>query len=298
MKAIAWLLTGAASMLAEAIHSLADSTNQVLLLIGGKSAQREATELHPFGYGRDRYITAFLVAIILFSMCGLFACYEAFHKFEEVRAGHPNELLTSRWWWVPIAVLVGAIIAESFSFRTAIKEARPAKGDLSWYRFIRTSRSPELPVILLEDLAALIGLILALGGVGLSLLTGSAIWDAVGSGLIGVLLIAVAIVLAIEIKSLLVGESAEPRSVTAIERALAATTGVERIIEMKTLHVGPEEVLVAAKIAVRPSERAESFAEIVDAAEVAIRRAEPMAGPIYLEPDVIPAGGAAVAKEA
>jgi len=127
----AWALTGAASMLAEAVHSVADTSNQVLLLRGGQVAKREANDSHPFGYGRAPYINAFLVSVILFSLGGLFALYEAFHKYEEVAAGHPNELLESQWWWVPIAVLGFAIIAESLSFRTAVRESVPLKGSLS-----------------------------------------------------------------------------------------------------------------------------------------------------------------------
>src|SRR4051812_982751 len=173
MKFLAFALTGASSMLAEGTHSVADSGNQGLLLLGGKRSRREATAQHPFGYGRERYIYSFLVAIVLFSLGGLFALYEAYHKFEEVHSGHPNELLTSRWWWVPIAVLLGAILMEGFSFHTAIQESNKLRGDVSWPEFIRRAKSPELPVILLEDFAALIGLALALFGVGLSKLTGN-----------------------------------------------------------------------------------------------------------------------------
>lgn len=282
----AWALTGAASMLAEGVHSVADTANQILLLFGGKSAAREASAEHPFGYGRARYINAFLVAIILFSLGGLFALYEAFHKYEEIQAGHPNELLESPWWWVPVVVLLAAIVAESFSFRTAIRESSPVKGRQSWWRFIQTSKNPELPVILLEDFAALLGLFFALIGVGMTLLTRIGYWDVAGTVMIGLLLVGVAIVLAVETKSYLVGESATPESEAKILAALAGTEGITRVIHLKTLHLGPEEVLLAAKIAVEPTDSAARVAAVIDAAEAAVRTAEPWVTALYLEPDI------------
>lgn len=285
-KFAAWALTGASSMLAEAVHSVADTGNQLLLLFGGRQAKRAATEEHPFGYGRERYISAFLVSIILFSLGGLFALYEAFHKYEEVIGGHPNELLEGGWWWVPLVVLVAAIFAEGMSFRTAVRESSPLKGRQSWGRFIRTAKSPELPVILLEDSAALIGLVFALMGVGMTLLTHNGIWDVVGTGLIGVLLIVVAVTLAIETKSLLVGESASPEAVGRIRTALGSADGVNRVIHLKTLHLGPDEILVAAKIAVEPTDSAARIAEVINAAEAAIRATEPHVTALYLEPDI------------
>ena len=286
MKLVAWLLTGAASMLAEAIHSFADSANQILILIGGKAASKKADELHPFGYGRDRYIAGFMVAIILFSMGGLFALYEAYHKFQEVREGHPNDLLESQWWWVPVAVLAGAVIAEALSLRTAIHESKPLKGKQGWFRFIRTSKSPELPVILLEDTAALIGLVFALVGVGMTLLTGVGYWDVVGTGAIGILLIVVAVILATETKSLLIGEAASPEDIEKIESAIVGAPGIEKVVYLKTVHLGPEEILVTAKIAVSGSLTASELADLIDTAEEAVRQAVPMVGPMYLEPDV------------
>lgn len=282
----AWALTGASSMLAEAIHSVADSGNQALLLIGGKRAQRAATPEHPFGYGRDRYIYAFLVAIVLFSVGGLFALYEAYHKWHELREGHAGGLLESSWWWVPLVVLSAAVVAESLSFRTAIRESSKAKGRQSWSRFIRSAKAPELPVVLLEDLAALLGLVFALFGVGLTLLTHNAIFDVFATAMIGLLLVAVAVTLAIETKSLLLGESATPEAIGRIETALTSANGVERVIHLKTLHLGPEEILLAAKIAVRPTSSAQEVAATIDAAEGAVRAAEPMVTALYLEPDI------------
>ena len=278
-KFIAFALTGSSSMLAEGVHSVADSGNQLLLLRGGKRAQREADEEHPFGYGRSRYFYAFVVSIVLFSIGGLFALYEAYHKFLEP---HPIE---GQWWWVPLAVLGLAIVMESFSFRTAIHESRPHKGKKSWWSFIRTSKSPELPVILLEDFGALIGLVFALFGVSMTLLTHDGRWDAIGSAAIGVLLVAIAAVLATETKSLLLGEGASKENAEAIRSAIVGE-GVASVIHVKTLHLGPEELLVAAKIEVSEAATAAEVAQAIDAAETRIRAAVPIARAIYLEPDL------------
>ncbi|MEU9555345.1 cation diffusion facilitator family transporter [Streptomyces fumanus] len=277
-KFVAFLFSGSSSMLAESVHSLADSGNQGLLLLGGKRAQRAATPQHPFGYGRERYIYAFLVSIVLFSVGGMFALYEGYEKIK-----HPHEL--EHWYW-PVGVLVFAIIAEGFSFRTAIKESNASRGSKSWTQFVRHAKAPELPVVLLEDLGALIGLILALGGVGLALLTGNGVWDGIGTLCIGVLLILIALVLAAETKSLLLGESAGTEAVEKIEAALVADDTVTGVIHMRTLHLGPEELLVAAKIAVRHDGTATEIAAAIDAAEARIRDAVPIARVIYLEPDI------------
>ncbi|MGQ0623938.1 MAG: cation diffusion facilitator family transporter [Sporichthyaceae bacterium] len=278
-KFIAFLLTRSSSMLAESIHSLADAGNQVLLLIGGKRAQRAATPRHPFGYGRERYVYAFLVSIVLFTVGGGFALYEGIHKIQDP---HPID----EWHWVPVVVLVAAIVMETFSFRTAIIESNHVRGEASWVQFVRHAKSPELPVILLEDLGALVGLVLALIGVSLTLITDDGVWDGVGSASIGVLLIVIAVILAVETKSLLLGEGASDAAVARIEAALAAEPAVERIIHMRTLHLGPEELLVAAKIGVRAEVSAADVAAAINAAETAIRAAEPSARVIYLEPDI------------
>jgi cation diffusion facilitator family transporter len=285
-KFIAWLLTGASSMLAESVHSVADAGNQVLLLVGGRHATRKATASHPFGYGRVRYVYAFIVSIVLFSIGGLFALYEAFHKYEETREGHPNELLESRWWWVPLVVLTMAIIMEGFSFRTAIHESNKIRGGSSWIQFIRRAKAPELPVILLEDLGALVGLVLAMIGVGMTLLTDNPYWDAAGTAGIGVLLVVIAIILAIEMSSLLVGEGASGEKVTAIEQAIVAADDIERVIYLRTLYTGPEEMLVAAKISVTGTDTGDGIAAAIDGAEERIRSAVPEATHIYLEPDI------------
>ena len=289
VKFLAFLLTGASSMLAEAIHSVADSGNQVLLLLGGRQSRKRPTAEHPFGYGRERYIYAFIVAIVLFAVGGLFALYEAYHKGHELHATHghpPDSLLDSQWWWVPLVVLVAAMVMESLSFRTAIRETNHIRGDASYVEFIRRAKQPELPVILLEDFAALIGLVFALLGVGLSLLTQNLWFDVIGTALIGLLLVAVAVVLAIETKSLLLGESASVAAEQRIVNELTAIEGIDSIVHFKTMHLGPDELLVAAKIAVPPSDSAADVAAHIDAAEAAIRAAEPTARVIYLEPDI------------
>ncbi|MEV0002319.1 cation diffusion facilitator family transporter [Micromonospora sp. NPDC050980] len=278
-KFIAFLLTGSSSMLAESIHSVADSGNQGLLLIGGRRAKREATPQHPFGYGRERYIYAFIVAIVLFSLGGLFALYEAYHKAADP---HPIE----SWQWVPVVVLLAAIVMEGLSFRTAIKESNPIRGKQTWVRFIRRAKAPELPVVLLEDFGALVGLVFALFGVGMTLATGNGMWDAAGTAMIGVLLVIIAITLAIETKSLLLGEGAERSELAKIEQAVTGGPEVERIIHMKTLYLGPEELMVAAKIAVPACESAEELARGINAVEARIRRDVPIARVIYLEPDI------------
>jgi cation diffusion facilitator family transporter len=285
-KLVAWLLTGASSMLAESIHSIADSGNQGLLLLGGKRARRGPSDEHNFGYGRERYVYAFIVSVVLFSVGGLFALYEAYHKYHEVHTGHENELLTSRWWWVPLVVLVAAIVMEGLSFRTAVAESNRTRGRTPWFQFVRSAKAPELPVVLLEDLAALLGLVFALFGVGLTLLTDNGYWDVAGTAAIGLLLVSVAIFLAIEMKSLLLGEAADPGSRRRIETALLAEQRVLEILSLRTIHIGPEEILVACKISVRPTDSAREIAVTINSAEVNIRSAVPEAVYIFIEPDL------------
>ncbi|MEV4833239.1 cation diffusion facilitator family transporter [Nonomuraea sp. NPDC049486] len=277
-KFVAAAFTGSSSMLAEGIHSVADSGNQALLLLGGKRAKRASTREHPFGYGRERYFYAFVVAVVLFAIGALFSLYEGYHKLTHA------EPLTSPGW--AFGVLIFAIIAEIFSFRTAIIEANAVRGDQGWMAFIRRSKAPELPVILLEDLGALLGLIFALFGVTMAVVTGNPIWDAVGTLMIGALLAVISVILAVETKSLLLGESAAPEMEGRIRAALEASSQVDRVIHMKTLHIGPEELLVAAKIAVTRSDTAPEIAQGIDEAERRIREAVPIARVIYLEPDL------------
>lgn len=282
-KFIAWAFSGSSSMLAEGVHSLADSGNQLLLLLGGRKARKKADAEHPFGYGRERYVYAFVVAIILFSVGGVFSIYEGIEKLT-----HPHPLENA---WLPIAVLLIAIALESFSLRTAVKESNHVRGTQSWIQFIRRAKQPELPVVLLEDVAALLGLVLALAGVGLTILTGDNLWDGVGTIAIGVLLVTVAIILGVETKSLLVGEGATPEDHTKILAALNGHPQVEAVIHMKTLYLGPDELLVGAKIAVATGLRAADLATAIDTVEADIRKAVPAARIIYLEPDIYVARG-------
>lgn len=286
IKFVAFLATRSSSMLAESIHSVVDSGNQVLLLIGGRSSQREATAVHQFGFGRARYLYAFLVAVVLFSVGGLFALYEAYHKW-----AHPESI--ESWRWVPVVVLLSAIVMEGLSFRTAIGEARPRLNGRSWWRFIRDTKSPELPVVLLEDSAALVGLVFALFGVGMTLLTDDGHWDALGTAMIGLLLVSVAVLLAVETSSMLIGEGAGEATIARIEAALVGdgAAGVDSVIHLRTMYTGPDELLVAAKIAVSPTESAAAVAAAIDAAEVRVRATVPTARLIFLEPDIRRAAG-------
>ncbi|MFC1419438.1 cation diffusion facilitator family transporter [Streptacidiphilus cavernicola] len=277
-KFVAFGFSGSSSMLAEGVHSVADSGNQALLLLGGKRAKRAATDEHPFGYGRERYVYAFLVSIVLFSVGGLFALYEGYNKIR-----HPHEL--EHWYW-PVGVLLFAICAEGYSFRTAVKESNPLRGGQGWVQFIRRAKAPELPVVLLEDFGALIGLVLALLGVLLTLATGQGVWDGIGTVCIGALLVTIAIVLAVETKSLLLGEGAGAADVSAIRAAMVDGDVVTGVIHMRTQYLGPEELLVAAKIAVQHDDTAAEVARAIDAAEARIRAAVPIARVIYLEPDI------------
>jgi cation diffusion facilitator family transporter len=289
-KFAAFAFTGSASMLAESAHSLADSGNQLLLLFGQARARRAETEQHPFGFGAERYFYAFVVAVVLFTVGAVFSLYEAIHKIT-----HPEPVRSPA---VAFAVLAAAIVAESFSLRTAVRESNRERGRHGWLAFIRRSKAPELPAILLEDVAALTGLVFALAGVALAVITGDGIWDGVGSLAIAVLLAAVAVILAIEMKSLLIGESASGEVVRAIVTALADGPEVERVIHLRTMHMGPDSLLIAAKIAVRHDQTAAAIAAGIDAAERRVRAAVPIADLIYLEPDLYRAAAADVTDPA
>jgi cation diffusion facilitator family transporter len=277
-KFVAFFFTGSSSMLSEAIHSLADSGNQVLLLVGNKRSKKGADDRHNFGYGRRRFVYGFVVAIVLFLVGGLFSLYEGFHKWQ-----HPEPLDD---WWIAVVVLLVAIGLESFSFRTAIREANHSRGKRSMVQFVREARQPELPVILLEDAGALVGLVFALMGVGLAVITGDGRFDAMGAMAVGTLLVVIAIFLAMEMTTMLVGESALPEEVAAIRAALESSPGVLRVIHLRTLHIGPDELLVGAKIAIAHNDTGAQIARDIDAAEAALRAAVPTATYVFLEPDL------------
>ncbi|MFD0904555.1 cation diffusion facilitator family transporter [Actinomadura sediminis] len=280
-KFVAFVFTGSSSMLAESIHSVADSGNQGLLLVGQKRSKRRRTPKHPFGYGRERYFYAFVVAVVLFTVGSVFSLYEGYHKIS-----HPEEVKSAGW---AFGVLTAAIIMEIFSFRTAIVESNRVRGDKSWWEFIRRAKAPELPVVLLEDLAALLGLFLALFGVTMAVVTGDGVWDGIGTVAIGVLLGAVAMILAIETKSLLIGEGADPEQEERIVAALESVDEVDHVMHIRTQYVGPEEMLIAAKIAVHHDDTAVEVARGIDAAEAKIRADFPEARLIYLEPALVEA---------
>jgi len=261
-KFIGFLFTGASSLLAEAVHSVADTSNQGLLLLGRRTSRRQATEEHPFGFGRDRYFYSFVVALLLFTLGSVFAIYEGIHKI-----AHPEPLTTPV---VGVAILLVATVLESFSFRTALTEAAPLKGSASWWRFVRQARVPELPVVLLEDAGALVGLVLALLGVVLTLVTGDPVWDGLGTVAIGALLGAIALFLIVEMKSLLIGEGATPEELRTIRHALEAGK-VERVIHIRTQYLGPDELLVAAKIALVGEPSLADVAQAIDDAELRVR---------------------------
>ncbi|GAC47352.1 cation diffusion facilitator family transporter [Gordonia aichiensis] len=278
-KFVGFAITGSSSMLAEGVHSVADTSNQGLLLLGQKRARQDADQLHPFGYGRARYFYSFVVALVIFTLGSMFAIYEG---IEKITHAHDHGLESPI---VAIVILLVAICLEGYSFTTAMRESRPLKGRSSWWRFIRNSRNPELPVVLLEDSGALVGLLLALLGVGLTMITGNAVWDGVGTLAIGVLLGVIAIVLIVEMKSLLIGEGATVDEAIALREALESG-GVERVIHMKTQYLGPDELLVAAKIAIPAGTDVVAVAHIIDDAEARIRTVVPQARIIYLEPDI------------
>ncbi len=277
-KFVAFAFTGSASMMAEGVHSIADSGNQGLLILGRRRAKREPTREHPFGYGRERFFYAFVVAVILFTVGALFSLYEGWHKVSD-----PHPVDSPVW---AFAVLGLGILLEGYSFRTAVKESNQTRGRQNWVSYIQNARAPELPVVILEDFAALIGLAVALVCVGLAVITGNGVWDGVGSIAIGVLLAFIAIVLAVETKSMLIGESAVRETEDQIMAALESVDQVDRVIHLRTLHVGPEELLVAAKIAVTHDDTAAEVARAINAAEKRIREVVPMARDIYLEPDL------------
>lgn len=277
-KFIGYVFTSSSSMLAESIHSVADTSNQALLLLGSARARKVATPEHPFGYGRERYFWAFVVALVLFMLGGLFAIYEGWHKLQE--AGH--EVSNSEW---AIGILVLGLFLEGYSFRTAVKESRPLKGTASWWGFIRHSRTPELPVVLLEDFGALTGLVLALIGVSTAALTGDSRWDAYATIAIGVLLVIIATVLVFEMKSLIIGESAVEPVRKRIVEAIESSPGMGRVLHMRTEHIGPEQLLVAAKVQLDPTLDTAGVTTAIDHAQEQIREAVSIATLIYIEPD-------------
>ena len=277
-KFVGFLITGASSMLAEAFHSVADTGNQTMLLFGSRLARREADHKHPFGHGRVRYFSAFLVAVLLFTLGSLLSLYEGYLKLRD-----PHELESPG---VALVILVVALVLEGLSLRTAVRKANPLRGDQSWWSFIRTTKQPELAVVLLEDSAAEVGLSMAFVGVGLAALTGDPLYDTLGTLAIGVLLAVVAIVLGIEMYSLLLGEAASAQEQAAIRDTIADTPGVARLTQLRTMHLGPEELLIVAQVELDPDLSADDAARVIDDAQARLRTATPNARVVYLEPEL------------
>ena len=287
-KFIAFLVTRSSAMLAESVHSVADTGNQALLLFGKRQASRAPDARRPFGYGRERYFWAFVVALVLFSLGSLFALFEGVEKLQ-----HPHELDSPEW---AIGVLLLGLVLEGASFRLAVNEARAIKGSASWWEFIRHTRQPELPVVVLEDAGALLGLLVALGAVGMTMITDNPRWDAGGTIAIGLLLGVIAIILATEMRSLLIGEPATDEDVAAIEAAIERSPSVQRLIYLRTLHVGPDEILVAAKLEFAHELTMRQVALAIDEVEAEVRSDVPRATQIYVEPDLY-RQDAAIAEE-
>jgi len=277
-KFVGFAITGSSALLAEGVHSVADASNQGLLALGGRRARRKPTPLHPFGYGRARYFWSFVVAVVLFTLGGLFSMYEGWHKLSD-----PHSITSPA---VAFVILGVAIVFELYALRSAVVHARPERGDRGWWTYIRSSRSPELPVLLLEDSGALIGLVLATVGIALALLTGDPVWDGVATVAIGLLLVVIAVFLAIEMKSLLMGEAAEPETIARIVGELEAAPEVRSVIHLLTQHLGPDDLLVAAKLELDPALDVPGVAGAIDAAEARVREAVPAARVMYLEPDL------------
>jgi cation diffusion facilitator family transporter len=277
-KFIGFLVTGASSMLAEAFHSVADTGNQTMLLFGSRLARKEADHKHPFGHGRVRYFSAFLVAVLLFTLGSLLSLYEGYLKLR-----NPHELESPG---VALAILVVALVLEGLSLRTAVRKANPLRGEQSWWSFVRTTKQPELAVVLLEDSAAELGLSMAFVGVGLTAITGDPLYDTLGTLGIGGLLAVVAIVLGIEMYSLLLGEAASPQEQATICDTIASTPGVARLTQLRTMHLGPEELLIVAQVELDPDLSADDAARVIDDAQARLHTATPSARIVYLEPEL------------
>ena len=277
-KFVGFAITKSSTMLAEGIHSSADSANQLLLLLGTQRAKRTPNPKHPFGYGRERYFWSFVVALILFSLGSLFAIYEGIEKIR-----HPHALENASW---AIGILIFGIFIESFSFRTAIVEAKTIKGETSWSKFVIRSKQPEIPVVLLEDAGALFGMVIALAAISLVKITGEPLWDGIGTLSIGVLLGLIATVLAREMHSLIIGEAASDDDYEKIEKIIQNSNEIVHVVEIRTQHLGPEEILIGARVAFDESLQAKEIADAINNLEATIRNEVKTAGPIFIEPEI------------
>ena len=277
-KFVGFAITKSSTMLAEGIHSSADSANQLLLIMGTQRAKLEPSSKHPIGYGRERYFWSFVVALILFSLGSLFAIYEGIEKIR-----HPHALNNASW---AIGILIFGIFIESFSFRTAIVEARTIKGESTWSKFVVRSKQPEIPVVLLEDAGALFGMVIALAAISLVKITGEPIWDGIGTLSIGVLLGVIAIILAREMHSLIIGEAASEKDLSKIVNIIENNSQVVQLVEMRTQHLGPDEILIGVRVAFRENLQTKEIANLINQLEADIRIELKNAGPIFIEPEI------------
>ncbi len=278
IKFIGFALTGASSMLSEAIHSVADTGNQALLLLGRRQADKDSDDLHQFGYGRERFFWAFVVAVVLFALGSVFSLYEGFHKIQ-----HPEQVTSPQ---IAFAILIFSMLLEGYSLRTAVIESNHLRGTDSWWGFIRHSRVPELPVVLLEDFGAMTGLVVAFMAVGISVLTGDGVYDGIGSVVIGLILGVIAVILSIEMKSLIIGEPALAEDRVKLREAMTSSPNVVRVIHERTEYIGAEQVLLAAKVEFDPGLTMVELAEAINTLEANLRSAVPVITLVYIEPDI------------
>jgi cation diffusion facilitator family transporter len=290
-KGVAFVFTKSSAMLAEAIHSLADTGNQLLLLLGMSRAAQPPDDRHPFGYKMESYFWSFIVAIMLFSLGGLFALYEGWHKLHEVQealaAGKHTPMANPG---IAIGVLAVSILLEGYSWYAATKEVNRLRGDQGMLSFIESSKSTEIIVIWMEDTGALIGLILALVGVVLVLVTGNPYFDVYSTFAIGVLMVSIAFFVARETKSLLIGEGATKEDVQKMSELAENAEGVNELLSMRTMQLGEDEILVAMKIQWTPGLEIGEVAQLTNALEAKIREAVPKARYLFVEPDVLEPG--------
>ena len=275
-KFAAALITGSGAMMAEAVHSLADCGNQLLLLLGMRQAQRPPSPDYPLGHGREIYFWSFLVALMLFSVGGMFSMYEGWHKFH-----HPEPLQQPMW---AIFVLLFSVVAEGVSMRTCMQEAAKAREGRSLWQWFRQSRQSELIVIFGENLAALLGLVVALVAIVATMLTGNSMYDAIGTVLIGALLIVVAVFVAIEVKALLIGQSVEPAMHRAIYAYFNARPEVKGVFSLITLQMG-QDVMVAVQAEMDFSLRGDALVAQINAVESGLREQFPQVKWLFFEPD-------------
>jgi cation diffusion facilitator family transporter len=271
-------ITGSSAMLAESLHSLADSVNEILLLVGARRSRRPADLRHPFGHARYRYVYAYVVSLTVFWLGGVLAVVEGISHLAVHEA-----LVDPRW---AFAVLGVSAVLDGWSLRTTVRAGRPTKGALSWRRLLQVTKVPEIIVVFLEDLGALIGIGIALIGVTLTTVTADGTWDAVASIAIGALLMTIGLLVNRETQSLLVGESASVEVVAAIRDAIASTDGIDAVMDLRTIHVGPDDLVVAASVSIDPSQNAVGIARSIAEAEARVRRVAPFRTVMYLEPRV------------